>query len=59
MRADAEKRAGVLKAAMEKKAPREEACGHIKSFAAAEGKVVKFVTRMRRPAESRRKQSSR
>jgi hypothetical protein len=44
MRAEAERRANVLKAAMEKKVPREEACGHIKSFAAAEGKVVKYVT---------------
>src|SRR5258707_14969325 len=33
----------VLKAAMAKKVPREEACSHIKSFAAAEAKVVKFV----------------
>ena len=44
MKADAEKRAGVLRTAMEKKVPREEACGHIKSFAAAEAKVVKFMT---------------
>jgi hypothetical protein len=44
MRAEAEKRANVLKAAMQKKVPREEACTHIKSFAAAEAKVVKFVT---------------
>jgi hypothetical protein len=44
MRAEAEKRANVLKAAMQKKVPREEACAHIKSFAAAEAKVVKFVT---------------
>ena len=28
MSAEAEKRAGVMKAAMEKKVPREEACGH-------------------------------
>ncbi len=44
MKAEAEKRAQCLKAAMEKKVPREEACGHIKSFAAAESKVVKYVT---------------
>jgi len=43
MRAEAEKRAGVLKAAMQKKVPREEACTHIKFFAAAEAKVVKYV----------------
>lgn len=45
MRAEAEKRANVLKAAMQKKVPREEACTHIKSFAAAEAKVVNFVTK--------------
>ena len=43
LRAEAEKRANVLKAAMQKKVAREEACTHIKSFAAAEAKVVKFV----------------
>lgn len=52
MRAEAEKRANSLKAAMqrvksatEKRGPLEEACGHIKSFAAAEAKVVNFVTK--------------
>ena len=44
LKAEAEKRAQTLKAAMEKKVAREEACGHIKSFAAAESKVVKYVT---------------
>ena len=44
MRAEAERRANVLKAAMQKKVPREEACTHIKFFAAQEAKVVKYVT---------------
>ena len=44
MKAEAEKRANALKAAMEKKVPREEACGYIKSFSASEAKLVKFVT---------------
>ena len=44
IRDEAQKRANVLKAAMQKKVPREEACSLIKSFSAAEGKVVKFVT---------------
>src|ERR1043165_5288644 len=45
MRAEAEKRANTLKAAIQKRVPREEACGFIKSFAAAEAKVVNFVTK--------------
>src|SRR5262245_59473981 len=44
LRQEAEKRATVLKAAMQKKVPREEACTLIKSFAQAEAKLVKFVT---------------
>jgi hypothetical protein len=44
IRDEAQKRAEVLKAAMQKKVPREEACTLIKSFSAAEAKVVKFVT---------------
>jgi hypothetical protein len=44
MKAEAEKRANALKAAMQKKVPREEACGFVKSFAAAEAKLVKYVT---------------
>ena len=43
LRDEAQKRANVLKAAMQKKVPREEACTLIKSFAQAEGKVVKFI----------------
>ena len=44
MKAEAEKRAMALKAAMKKKVPREEACGFVKSFSAAEAKLVKFAT---------------
>ena len=44
IRNEAQKRAEVLKAAMQKKVPREEACTLIKNFAAAEAKVVKFVS---------------
>jgi hypothetical protein len=43
LRAEAEKRANAIKAAMEKKLPREEICGLFKQFSAAEGKVVKFI----------------
>jgi hypothetical protein len=43
LRGEAEKRANVLKAAMEKKVAREEACSLIKRFAEAEAKVVKFI----------------
>jgi hypothetical protein len=44
LRGEAEKRANVLKAAMQKKVAREEACKLIKSFSEAEGRVVKFIT---------------
>ena len=44
LRVEAEKRANTLKAAMEKKVTREEACTLFKNFSAAEAKVVKFVT---------------
>jgi hypothetical protein len=44
LRAEAEKRANVLKAAMQRKPAREEACTLIKSFSAAEAKVVRYVT---------------
>src|SRR5262249_41938321 len=44
IRNEAQKRADVLKVAMQKKVPREEACKLIKNFSAAEAKVVKFVT---------------
>jgi hypothetical protein len=43
LRGDAEKRAGVLQAAIKRKASREEICNLIKSFGAAEAKVVNFV----------------
>jgi hypothetical protein len=43
LRAEAEKRANILKATMQKKPSREEACLQIKHFAAAEAKVVKFI----------------
>jgi hypothetical protein len=43
LRGEAEKRAGVLQAAIKRKAPREELCGLIKSFGAAEAKVVAFI----------------
>ena len=44
LRAEAEKRANTLKAAIQKKVTREEACALFKSFSSAEAKVVKFVT---------------
>jgi hypothetical protein len=44
IKGEAEKRGLVLKAAIEKKVTREEACTLMKSYAAAEAKVVKFVT---------------
>jgi hypothetical protein len=43
LRAEAEKRANALRAAMEKKVTREEACGLFKQFSAAELKMVKFI----------------
>ncbi len=44
LKAEAEKRGLILKRAMEsKKASREEACGMIKSYSAAEAKIVKFI----------------
>jgi hypothetical protein len=43
LRNEAERRAGVLKTAMQKKPAREEACKLIKSFAESEAKVVKFI----------------
>ena len=44
LKAEAEKRGITLKKAMEtKKATREEACNLIKSYSAAEAKVVKFI----------------
>src|SRR5262249_54198161 len=44
LREAAEKRANLLKGAMERKADRSEFCKLFKDFAAAEGKVVKFMT---------------
>src|SRR6185295_1268062 len=44
LKAEAERRGLILKRAMEtKKATREEACSMIKSYSAAEAKVVKFI----------------
>ena len=44
LKAEAERRGLILKRAMEtKKATREEACGMIKSYSAAEAKIVKFI----------------
>ena len=44
LRAEAEKRADVLKAAMQRKAPRPKLCDLFKSFSEAEAKVVKYAT---------------
>ncbi len=43
LRDEAQKRAGVIQAAVKRKAPREEICSLIKRFSEAEGIVVKFV----------------
>src|SRR4051794_17982948 len=43
IKAEAEKRGLVLKTAIDKKASREEACTLMKSYSAAEAKVVKFI----------------
>jgi hypothetical protein len=43
LKAEAEKRGLALKHAMERKATREEACTLMKSYAAAEAKIVKFI----------------
>jgi hypothetical protein len=44
LREAAEKRAGLLKSAMDRKAQRTEFCKLFKDFAAAESKVVKFMS---------------
>lgn len=44
LREEAEKRAGLIKAASERKAAPPEACGLIKAYVAAEMKVVNYVT---------------
>jgi len=43
LRAEAEKRAGALKAVMEKKPTREQACAAFKNFSGAEARVVAYV----------------
>jgi hypothetical protein len=43
LRAEAEKRAGAIKAAAERKAPPQELCPLFRRFSEAEGKMVKFV----------------
>ena len=45
IKAEAEKRAGMLKNLMQKKPQREEACAGIKSFSQAEGNVVRFIVK--------------
>src|SRR5262249_41666198 len=44
LKQEAEKRAGTLKAAAERKAPRPQVCELFKNFAVSEAKVIKFVT---------------
>ena len=44
MKAEAEKRGSLIKAAADRKAERSELCKLFRSFAEAEGKVVKYVT---------------
>ena len=43
IREDVEKGAAVIRAASERKAPREEVCPLFKSFAAKEGKMLSFL----------------
>jgi len=43
LRQEAEKRAAAIKAGMEKKVPREEACKLFQAFGAAEAKMIKFA----------------
>lgn len=44
LRDDAEKRAAAVKAASDRKAPAQEACGLIKTYVQAEAKVVNYLT---------------
>jgi hypothetical protein len=44
IREDAEKKAKAIKTASERKAPAQEACGLIKTYVAAEAKLVNYVT---------------
>lgn len=43
LRTEAEKRAGAIKAGIDKKVPREEICNLFKRFSEAEARVVKFL----------------
>jgi hypothetical protein len=43
LRTEAEKRAGAIKAGIDKKVPREEVCNLFKRFSEAEARVVKFL----------------
>ncbi len=43
LKAEAEKRGLALKAAIQRKVPREEACGMMKQYSAAEARIVKFL----------------
>jgi hypothetical protein len=43
LKAEAEKRGLALKAAIQRKVSREEACGMMKQYSAAEAKIVKFL----------------
>jgi hypothetical protein len=56
IRAETEKAAGVIRAAGEKKLPREEVCPLFQKFAASEGKMLKFLSDNQRncgvPAEA-------
>jgi hypothetical protein len=44
LRDEAQKRGGLIQAAANKKAPRQEVCQLFKNFEASEAKVVKYVT---------------
>lgn len=56
IRADAEKAAGAIRAASDKKLPREEVCPLFQKFVAVEGRMVKFLVDNQRtcgvPAEA-------
>lgn len=43
LRDDAQKKAGAIRAASERKAEPKEACGLFKTFSAAEGKLIKYA----------------
>lgn len=44
LRQDAERRAGLIKAASDRKAPPQEACGLIRGYVQAEARLVNYVT---------------